>query len=521
MINDNFKANWLKILKYNANVEILGESEMLKEEIRIPLTPIKINANLLYYFFELLYPKFINDQQNILDIIVSDNGKEILSLYLYETKKAGIHKSIQRVPKNLFNLQETDLDDLDKFFKKLQLILLEKGELKISSLRIFKKKAVDLINEYCSTVEELSNHEFLHNIMNLIQNLLVEDKFYLYPESNIYKFIKKSINFLKGIKLTNLFEFIYEILPDFNTSIVFNSDKLILILKFSKKKIDAEKLEIEFEFFTPEDLGIDIRDLKIENILTHIQNILKSDKIYFLNQNHMISFLLNIFELEIPFRMDKLLLLCQKALFGFRNFENFWYMIPRPRVYNNLRRFITRLFGKNLNLKKVSHWALSELISNSIDSYFGLNSKILIILTDIKKFKLNKNYLKNAFKFALLLEIENRKLVKIKSLKKDAILFDDKINSLELIRSKISETYGFVSAVINIDKILLNDIIDNFGLKLSKFKPLSKTKAFNILRKSYYFNMYPEVPLVKFLKHNGLISFFKLLLPILIDKHEF
>jgi len=73
LINKNFKDNWLKILRFNTNREILEDPENVKEYFRIPLTPISINANLLYQFFELLYPKFINDQQHILDIILMDN----------------------------------------------------------------------------------------------------------------------------------------------------------------------------------------------------------------------------------------------------------------------------------------------------------------------------------------------------------------------------------------------------------------------------------------------------------------
>ncbi|MCK4779797.1 MAG: hypothetical protein KAT57_06405, partial [Candidatus Lokiarchaeota archaeon] len=72
MINKEFKNNWLKILNFNENREILEEPEKTKDYVRIPLSPIKLNANILFHFFELLYPRFINDQQNILDIVISE-----------------------------------------------------------------------------------------------------------------------------------------------------------------------------------------------------------------------------------------------------------------------------------------------------------------------------------------------------------------------------------------------------------------------------------------------------------------
>ena len=100
MINKNFKENWVKILNFNANRKILKEPEKVKEQFRIPLTPISINAKILYQFFELLYPIFINDQQNILDIILTNDDKKnkLQGLYLYKTKIAGIHENVESLP---------------------------------------------------------------------------------------------------------------------------------------------------------------------------------------------------------------------------------------------------------------------------------------------------------------------------------------------------------------------------------------------------------------------------------------
>ena len=139
----------MKILKYNSNIEIFDESKELKEGIRIPLTPIKTDGKIVYYLFELLYPIFINDQQNILDVVISDNGDEILKLILYDTKKAGVHESFQILPKDLIDIQNIDLDNMNDFFNVTQSVLMEKNNIRISSLRIFKNKALDYINNFC------------------------------------------------------------------------------------------------------------------------------------------------------------------------------------------------------------------------------------------------------------------------------------------------------------------------------------------------------------------------------------
>ncbi|MFW9897687.1 MAG: hypothetical protein ACFFDO_00305, partial [Candidatus Thorarchaeota archaeon] len=131
MINDNFKSNWSKILNYNSNIEIFDDAKKFKERVRIPLTPIKTEGNVIYYLFKLLYPIFINDQQNILDAVISDKGKEILKLFLYVTKKAGIHESFQILPKEMINFQLDDLHEINKIFSATQSVLIEKKNVRI------------------------------------------------------------------------------------------------------------------------------------------------------------------------------------------------------------------------------------------------------------------------------------------------------------------------------------------------------------------------------------------------------
>lgn len=524
MISDNFKLNWLKILSYNSNVEILGSSETLKEQVRVPFTPIKIDAYISYSLFELLYPKFVNDQQNILDLVISDDGDEILKIILYETKIVGIHESYQSLPTNIIDLQGIELDGIDKYFNKIQKTIVEKKGVRISSLRIFRKSAIDAINNHCDGIENLSFYDFLRKLMSLIEKIFSNDLFYIYPEPNLFKFLKNLMCILNGVKLIDIFEFISKILPDLNASYIINSEKLRLILKFQNKKLNSDKSELVFSLHDPKELGINAKEMSIDRLLSKVKNILKSEKVYFLNLKHIITLLTEIFELEIPWSKDTLFLIFQKFLFGFRTFEENWYMAPRPKAYNTLRRFIIRLLGVNFNLKKISHWTIPELISNSIDSYLGLNSKILLILTDINSKKLNKkgkNLLQSAFCSAILIELENGNLAKIHPINKVDIFVESKINNLETIRTEVSRKFGFVHAVMNMDILLLKEVMANFGPNLSKLKPFSKSKAIKMLKHKSFFNIYPELPPYKLIQEISVKSIVKMFLPIFIDKHEF
>ncbi|TFG30054.1 MAG: hypothetical protein EU532_01875 [Promethearchaeota archaeon] len=522
MLNQYFKENWLKILDFNKKVEIIDEPSITKENFRIPLTPININAYVLYYLFELLYPKFINDQQNIIDLIISNNVDEILGLYLYKTKRAGIHESFERLSNDIIKIQEEDLVNIEQFFNQTQVNLVKTTGSRISSIRIFKQKAIDLINQHCKFIKQNSINDSLINLLKVVQKLYNENLFYIYPVPNFFRFIKNSLNLLNGINLSNLYKILYEILSKLNISIIFDSTIQPLLLNLKKTKSEENNPEIFIELLSLQELGIKIRDFNKLDILNSLKKTTKSEKIYLINQIDLISLLLDIFEFEFPPTFDKIKMILQKLLFGIRNFENKWYMLPRPKVYNNLLRFLTRIFRFNLNFKKISHWTIPEFAFNILETNFGLKSKILIILTEINKRNFNEvEYIKNAIKSAILIEYEDRRIVKIIPINKKDLFSEHQINSLDVIRANISTKYGYVSAVMNIDKYLLTEMAGNFRSKLLNFTLFSTFKTLNLFKKEYYFNMFPEIPEFKFMKKVSSNSFLKSLLPILIDKHEF
>jgi hypothetical protein len=199
--------------------------------------------------------------------------------------------------------------------------------------------------------------------------------------------------------------------------------------------------------------------------------------------------------------------------------------MPQPKVYNSLRRFLVRLFGLNLNLKKVSHWAIPEMTFNAIQSYLGLNSKILIIITDIGKFKktksLNSSLLTKGFKYALIFELENGTVKNIAPIDKIEVFPDNKFAGYEDLRVRFSDKFGYISAIINVDKLVLKEIIGSFGSQLSKVRPFTKFKALKLLKNRIYFNIYPELPPFRVIRDISIKQLVKTFLPIFIDKHEF
>lgn len=504
----------------------MEDPEKTTEIVRIPLSSINLNVNILYHLFEILYPQFINDQQNILDIIITETEKKnkILRTYLYKTKKAGIHETIESLPEGMIRIKSFDSEELDDIFNKIQNALIKERGIQISSIRIFKEEAIELINTYCENVPSLSINEFLEQIIDLIQELIQKNLIFIYPEPIIFKFFKQILKIFENIKFQKLFKFIEQELPQFSISLFLDSSHFKLVILLQKILSKSRKSELSMQFFTLEELNIKQDELNINEILNYIQNKLKTEKVYYLKQNDIISYISEFFELSIVMNEKNLKFLLQKALFGYRTFEKHWNMIPRPRIYNTFIRFLIRLTGFNLNLKKVSHWAIPDLIFNYVDFYFGLNSKVLFLITDQNRYKNGKfsqeNFLKNTCISSFLLEIENSELKKLRFIDKK-FLFSAINSSLSSIRDTIESNFGIITGIIVFDKFLIQTMLKSFFLRHSKFSFLSRFKILKLLKNERYFRMIPEYPFYEIIRKKSTISFLKLLLPILIDKHEF
>jgi len=518
MINDYFKENWLKILKFNSNVSLVEDPRELKESVRIPITPIEIDAFLLYYLFNLLYPRFVNDQQNILDIIVSDFELEniVFGLYLYETTKPGIHSAIKELPKDSIKVKQEELDDREKLFNKLQSFILKEHGIKISCMRLIRKRGVDLINSHCGNLNKFTIYEFIVSILDLIHISLERNLFSIYPEPNFLRFFKNCITFLNGLRLSNLFAFFESLLPSFNTLIIMNSTHLPIALKIKKinNKSYFPEMDIKLKLLESEKYNLNSKPLIPDFKL--IQSDFNVDKIVNIDQNPFLLFLSELFEAEIPPNREKLKLLFQKVLYGIRSYDLNWRMFPRPKINNILLRFLIRLLGINLNLKKLSHWAIPDFLFDLGATYIGLNANFLLVLTDK-----NRNNSKQTSTKLILFRIENGSIKKLDYINNQEIITKIKQQSLESVRLILSEQFGFISNVLMVDKHLIKTILNAFLIDFHKISIFTLLKVIKLLKNPRYFQLYPEIPPYTLLKKKSGISFLKNLLSIVIDKHEF
>ncbi|MFX1324980.1 MAG: hypothetical protein ACFE8N_08485 [Promethearchaeota archaeon] len=526
MINKKFRDNWRDILHFNSNVDLGDKFKEVDKKVRIPLTPLEIDPFILYHMFEFLYPILINDQQNILDLIISNEGNEVLNLYLYETRKAGIHESVKSLPPDLIKFRRKDLEDFERFYNRIMEGIIKNEGLRVSSIRVFKKRAIEYINNYYLDIEELPFDALVMNALELIQTLIEQDLVIFYPEPYTIKFIRDVVAFLKGIRLKKVFKLFYTLLPEFNIALIVKSKNLVYIIHLQKVYISKqEKPYLRLKIISPKELGLDNNTLDDSKILESIRERLVVDKAYLIDQKNILSLIIAVFNLSFYLNEEQLQLLTQKILFGFRSYEQYWRMKPKPTIYNNFTRFLLKLLWFNLNLRKISHWAIPDFFSSLFRDYIGLNSKILLIFTDINKSRELKtgkfNYLNEAARYNVLLEIENQALKKIYPINEKDLFRNAEIESLESIRLKLSDKYGFISQIIVIDKLLIKKVIELLVFDHARYTLLSKIRTVKMFKNPKLFYMFPEIVPYKWAQHKGTISLIKYLLPIFIDKHEF
>lgn len=525
MIHHNFLDNWKKILEYNKK---LIQEEKLPEElrkIRIPLTSIEIKPDLLTYIFEIFYPKYINDQQNVVDIIVSNNEDELLKIILYKTDKAGVHTSYESLEPDIVKLKKYPIEEVGEFFNKLQSEIFDEYKIRVSHMRVFKKQAIDLLNEYLENIENISFDTAILKILNIIEKLFENHLFFIYPKPTIMNFFEELLKVSqKKTFISDTLEFVKDILPKFNIAIIISAPESSFIVKIINDGANDSKYKLNLHILSTEGFNIDYDTLNEEEILKSLFLELDVEYIFHIEQKHIIKMLTDLFELQYPIDFGKIKLLFEKLLYGFRTYQTHWFKYPKPLTYKPLLRWFIRLFGISFNLKKLSHWEIPEFFFSLFNMNFGLKNRIILIFTDLNQHKdVNIKKIENpielGFTQAILIGTDDRKLINIIPISKKV----KKVKNLDLreIRKKLMEDYGYIDLILSIDKSLLSEIVDNFILKFNNFNIISKIKTIKKLKKEYYMNVYPETPEFRFIKNSGTISFITTILPILIDKHLF
>ena len=511
MIDRKLKEDWLKLLEINDKINKSETPEDIQEIITIPFTPLKVNAQLVYFLANYLYPKFINDQKNVVDIIISDYDIDDIAFnaFLYKTSRLGVYDSIYSISKDEITFKQRDMNNLEQLFINIQSTIIKKRNIRIASVRFFRKRSIDLINRYYEELDKFTPFEFFTHLFDLIQKLIKQELIIIYPEPNIIKFLRSFFSVIGELKISDIIEKFFDLLPLFNQIITFHSIESDFMLHLKKLASEKKKhLELTLKEIYIDKNPIDSNSTNKK--LYQLQKEFKSDNLLILKLDSLTTFLLEVSELRIPINKEKLKLLLQKGLYAFSNLGNHWNINPRPKIYSTLIRFLTRLLGFNLNLTKISYWAIPEFIYYIFDSYFGLNYKIAFLLID-----------EGEIKNIISLECQNGTPIQIIPINQKDIINKESITPLSSIWNIININYGFHVILLKIDATLIRKLLDTFFFKLNKLGLFSLLSTMKMVKNPKYFDFFPELPPFQIIKKKNSLSLLKLLLNILIDKYEF
>ncbi len=519
MFNEDLRENWLNILNFNSKVSIVENPGKSDEKVNIPLTPIQIDAFLLYSLYTVLYPRFISEQQNNLDIIVSDFNIDniVFGVYLYKTNKPGVHETVEILPNDLVVIKQENLSDINKIFNKFQSSILKHHGVKVNSIRIIKKRGLDLINSHSGKFSNSTHSDIFRSFLDLMQISLAGNLIVMYPEPYIFKFLRKNITLLEDIRLSSIYAFIEALIPSFNVLVVMASNQLSFGINLKKIKGSKINSDIEVKIYPIEREDHKLNSYGLLADIKIAQQTFLVDSLFNINLNGLLTFLSELFENEIPLDKEILRLFFQKFLYGIRGYDLHWSMYPKPKTFNTLIRFLIRLVGIDLNLQKLSHWAIPDYVFGLFDTFVGLNAKILLIITSNKK----NNDINNKTPIAILLEIENCSLTKAKNITDKELLSGIDQKSLDSIRFAYSERFGFITNVLIVNENLIKTILNTFIFKFHKISLFSILKVLKMLKKPQIFQIYPEIPPYSLLKRKNSFFFLKDMLKIAIDKHSF
>ncbi|MHA1687856.1 MAG: hypothetical protein ACTSUN_00715 [Promethearchaeota archaeon] len=519
-------SEWKKILEFNNQLQFLKKPETSEEILKIPLTPFKMNGFLFHSLVKSLYPRFITDKKDILDVIISKEPSEISALYFYRTSEPGIQTSLEKIDVSLKNLSLEKIESLKTLARRLHEFLLNEKGINVGSIKIIREEIIHEINEYNERLENVSFEDFIILFLDLLEKVIKKELIYFYPLPNFYSFLKDLLYFINPFKLSAIYKFLVEFLPEMNNLTIFQDTQLKLPILLKNKKKLTRFNQYQLEVLNPNVLTLKEDNFEDKKLLMEISRQFNVKNIYYFPLSHFYSILSNLVEMQIPFEKEQIKLILQKLFFGIRKLNEYWYFYPLPKASWNLTRFLIRIFFTlNINFKKLSYWAIPTLIFEFILPILDLSSTHLLILTQREKFSRikpkNNDLLKKTFKTAFLIESKNKKLKKIHPLSQNDLFSQDHLNDIKTIFMRFSRDRVPLSSIIVLDYSFMNSFINSYVRFFYHFNLYSKLKIIRMLKKKYNFDMYPKSPLYSLILRKNSFSLLKIMMRICVDKHEF
>lgn len=221
-----------------------------------------------------------------------------------------------------------------------------------------------------------------------------------------------------------------------------------------------------------------------------------------------------------PLSQERWNVVQQRTLQLFKDYGERWVTFPAPLATNNLFRFLTRLLGFNLNLRKLSYWYIPHAFTNILVEATGGKGAILCL------------YRAEANVLGFLITIENATITRMEPINADLLAsIRDRVldsNHVPENTTKIfhlaCQTYSNISNVLLFNDKFFDVLFCKLPTSFLYIRPLKVFAASSALKQltdSRNFYIYPETVEYHYLRK---LSGFKLLgwiSRLFFDRHEF
>ena len=526
------KSNFLNL--WNEILSKFHKSEEKTLPLSIPILPFEITPAILGQLLITSQQLWMNMPASAVEVI-SDEFGTISDVYLHKADQEGIYTELVKMDLVAFPVKALKLAEMDVLFEKIKNWVKKQYNVDIGNVRQYPISLLQQLGEIYTTHKNTQKH--LQNVLVLIgrylDSILVaieKDICFIYPNSLIFDYMLALRKFLGKISFRKFGEFLTKALPDTDITVSLYGDDW-----FFSYHIFHEKYQLQLNHLpNPELLPIEEEPITRQaDFLKQIALKSKSKHNFLFQAKAFVDLLYDIFQTPIPADGPRFRLLFQKALYRYRGVGTYWNVHPRPLLYIGGVRFIAYILGYHLNLQKLSHWAIPDIMASLFNKVFGLSGQMIIICGD--SLKGLKNSQPNDDIYVMLFNYHNGMYTKAASLKSAEIYASNELNysfplgeneeqqELEKIRLSLSEKYGYIHSVIWISINLIRSLLKSIGLDLHSHGIGLKnlTQSIALIQDPSDFAMSPSNPVYSFLKKQKPAAILKKIAPIITDLNEF
>ncbi len=518
--------------------------------VKLPFIDLEMNSILFHKLWTDIYALFMNQNPVSVELVLNSE-KQISNAYLHTANQFQMLQEIIPLDIAELSLEETAVENLEATFEKLTPYIKKKYSSDLGNVRIISETVLQQLADKTIPISRAQQKKSTMTMIGYIIDALISAKrqsqFLYYPNSPGFDFLIELQHFFADIQYETLFSSFESFLPNDSLSLTLKGKDYYTSFKFIKRysQFIIESCTLPLEILDKADFIV--RD---ELILKFLKKTHHTTYNFMFDIESIVSMCQDIFQTSIPPTQARWSLLWQKLLFQYKNFGTAWNCYPIPQILQELFRYPRYAAGVTINSRKISYWAIPQLINTALLSQVGYEGKVLLIYgnqlnnpdgvlsnsilahSSIFLLKISQGVLESCTHltrdtwadFAPQLESPKNSTSDINGDDSTSLKSSTEPSFLAQLRNYMSEKYGFISSLGWLNDTVIQLFTRNilFALHSNKKFPIRFISKFlSELKNPQSFLVYPENRYYKYLISTSNFRLIKIFSQIATDQKEF